>query len=78
MEATNYPGMAKHKSERKEFAKEVLTEVKNFEEGQAFVPNKFVNYPKEWILSHIAIEDKQLAYHVHDMAKKAFSGCIPD
>jgi len=70
MERVKYPGMAEHKAEHQEFVKKILTEVKNFEEGRAFVPNRFVVFLRDWILSHIALIDKKLAGYVLDLGKK--------
>jgi len=70
MERVKYPGTAEHKVEHQEFIKTVLLEVKNFEDGKSFVPNRFVLFLKEWILSHIALMDKKMATYVLDLAKK--------
>jgi hemerythrin len=70
MARVSYPGMAEHKAEHQEFVKKVLAEVKNFEEGKTFVPNRFVMFLKDWTLSHIALMDKKMAAYVLDMAKK--------
>jgi len=70
MERVGYPDMAEHKAKHQEFVIKVLAEVKNFEEGKAFVPNRFVLFLRDWILSHIALVDKKMAHYVLDMAKK--------
>ena len=70
MAKVNYPGMAEHKTEHQEFIKKVLAEVKNFEDGAHFVPNRFVVFLRDWTLSHIALMDKKLADYVLGMAKK--------
>jgi len=70
MERVKYPGMSEHKAKHQEFVKTVLMEVKNFEDGKTFVPNRFVLFLKEWTLSHIALMDKKMAVYVLDLAKK--------
>jgi len=70
MERVNYPGMAEHKAEHKEFVSKVLIEIRNFEEGVSFVPNRFVVFLRDWTLSHIAIMDKKMSIYVLDLAKK--------
>ena len=70
MERAGYPGLAEHRAEHKEFVKKVLVEVRNFEEGKTFVPNRFVAFLRDWILSHIALMDKKMALYVHDQARK--------
>jgi hemerythrin len=42
----------------------VLQDVRDFENGKKFVPNLFVRYLKDWILAHIAVEDKKYAEHI--------------
>jgi len=70
MERVGYPGLAEHRAKHQEFVKHVLIDVRNFEDGRTFVPNRFVLFLKDWILSHIAVMDKNMAFHVLDMAKK--------
>ncbi|MCL2190788.1 MAG: bacteriohemerythrin [Treponema sp.] len=70
MERVNYPEMAEHRAEHQEFIKKVLAEVRNFEDGVSFVPNRFVVFLKDWILSHIALMDRKMAAYVLDFAKK--------
>ncbi|MCL2192588.1 MAG: bacteriohemerythrin [Treponema sp.] len=70
MERVNYPGMAEHKAEHQKFVRKVLEEVRNFEDGVSFVPNRFVAFLKDWILSHIALMDKKMADYVLDLAKR--------
>jgi hemerythrin len=60
MEKLLYPGFPAHKKEHADFTHEVLTNVQTFESGKKFVPNQFVRFLKDWVLSHIAITDSKL------------------
>jgi hemerythrin len=69
-ERINYPNMAAHKAQHQEFVKEVIREVTSFQEGRKFVPNKFVRFLKDWILTHIAVSDKQYAVYLAELKKQ--------
>ena len=56
-----YPGYYDHKLEHESFIKEVLVQTRKFEINKHLVPNRFVYFLKEWILSHIAVSDKAMA-----------------
>jgi len=60
MERTNYPGIAAHKQAHKIFVQKVLESVKEFEEGKVYTPNAFVRFLRDWVLEHIAMEDKKM------------------
>ena len=70
LQRVKFPNYTEHKGEHDKFIKTVLEETKNYSEGRSFVPNKFVRYLKDWIVSHIAYTDKIYAAYVHDQMKK--------
>ena len=61
-----YPGYQSHKKEHGEFVKEVMIQEKKFISDR-FVPNRFVHFLKEWILSHIAVIDKAMVSYILGM-----------
>lgn len=58
-----YPHFTEHKAEHEKFVKELLKFVKAYESGQKFVPNNFVRYLRDWLLEHIAINDRKFAQY---------------
>jgi hemerythrin len=65
-----YPDLAEHKREHEGFVKKVFEEVKSFEQGKKFIPNVFVRYLKDWILTHIAVQDKKYAEYIINLKKR--------
>ena len=56
-----FPDYVTHKKEHESFILEILAQTKKFTIKNHLVPNRFVHYLKEWILSHIALCDKAMA-----------------
>jgi hemerythrin len=73
LEKIGYPVLAEHKKQHEAFVKELLSQVKNFEDGQKFVPNNFARYLRDWVLTHIAVEDKQYAAFYTERLKEGFT-----
>ncbi|MDR2102840.1 MAG: bacteriohemerythrin [Treponema sp.] len=70
LENIKYPDIVEHKREHEGFVKKLFEDVKSFEEGKKFVPNLFVRYLKDWILAHIAVEDKKYAEYIFSLKKQ--------
>ncbi|MDR1868070.1 MAG: bacteriohemerythrin [Treponema sp.] len=70
MERLRYPDLNKHKEEHKEFVRKVLEEVQLFEEGKYFVANNFVRFLGSWILTHIAVSDKQYSNFIDNLQEQ--------
>ena len=76
MENVRYPKYAEHKKQHENFVMQMLNDVKSFQEGKKFVPNNFVRYLKDWILSHIAIMDTLYAKYIHELKKQGTLGNV--
>jgi hemerythrin len=76
MENVRYPHYAEHKKQHEDFVVQVLNDVKSFQEGKKFVPNNFVRYLKDWILSHIALTDTLYAKYIMDLKKQGTLGNV--
>jgi hemerythrin len=76
MENVGYPRYAEHKKQHEDFVMQMINDVKSFQEGRKFVPNNFVRYLKDWVLSHIAIMDSLYARYIHDLKKQGRLGNI--
>ncbi|MDR2767856.1 MAG: bacteriohemerythrin [Treponema sp.] len=64
LKKAKYPDFTRHKKEHESFVMKILEDVRNFKDGKQFVPNVFVRYLKDWILAHIAVEDKKYADYI--------------
>jgi len=58
MEACKFPGLEHHRAEHIEFTKKVLNLTNNFESITIIDAFKFTRFLYDWILSHIALEDR--------------------
>jgi hemerythrin len=70
LENVTYPDIFEHKKAHEGFVKKIFEDVKSFQSGKKFIPNVFVRYLKDWILTHIAVEDKKYAEYILNLKKK--------
>jgi hemerythrin len=64
MERIIYPAYSIHKKEHTDFVREVLKIVEELSKGINYNPLTFVNYLKDWVLTHIAVSDTKLGRHL--------------
>ena len=70
LQRVKYPNFVDHKKEHDSLVKTVLESTKNYGDGKKFVPNTFVRFLKDWIVSHIGHCDKMYALYIVDQMKK--------
>jgi hemerythrin len=70
MENVKFPEFAEHKRQHEDFVKQILEDTQSFQEGKKFIPNVFVRFLKDWILSHIAVLDKRYASYILNLKKQ--------
>jgi hemerythrin len=74
MLATKFGGYRNHKMEHDAFVLYVVEQIKMFEAGKHFTLLAFTRYLKEWILTHIAVSDKQYFEHFKQIATRKADG----
>ena len=68
MKEINYPHFDEQVSLHNSFIQKVLEYVRRCEAGESGIPYEFVNYLRDWVFSHISIEDKKIGFF---LAKKS-------
>ncbi|MDR2072351.1 MAG: bacteriohemerythrin [Spirochaetaceae bacterium] len=70
LERIKYPDLTAHKKQHEDFAREIISQVQAFQQGKPFVPNVFVRYLRDWVLTHIAVSDKLYAAYLLELKKQ--------
>ena len=58
MNATNYSKKDEHKAMHRKFVSRLIDHIKGFETWEPFSVYKFINCLRDWLLEHIAYQDK--------------------
>jgi hemerythrin len=76
MAATKFGGYGEHKREHDAFVLTVVEQVRSFNEGKPFALLTFTKFLKNWILTHIAVSDKQYSEHFKKIATRKSDGTL--
>jgi hemerythrin len=71
---TKFPGYLKHKKAHNSFILTVVKSVRDYESGKRLVLDKFARFLKDWVLTHIAVMDKQYADYFKKIATRKDNG----
>jgi len=74
MASTKFPGYANHKKTHDDFTLMVVKSVKDFESGKRLVLEKFAYFLKDWVLTHVAVVDRQYAEYFRKIATRKADG----
>ena len=74
MVATKFPGYAEHKKSHDEFVLTVVKTVKDYENGKRLALVLLAHFLKDWILSHVAVNDIQYARYFRTLATRKADG----
>jgi hemerythrin len=70
LQRVHYPDYAEHKKAHDSLIKTVLEATQDYSDGKKFVPNNFVRFLKDWIVSHIGSNDRMYTAYIMDQLKK--------
>jgi hemerythrin len=70
MERIKFPAIIEHKKQHESFVRRVLENVGEFESGKQFVPNAFVRFLKDWVLTHIAMSDQRYHEYIIELKQR--------
>jgi len=65
----NYPDYHNHKLMHDALIKDILAAAEDYKNDKKLVPNNFVRTLRDWIISHIAVHDKEYALYVKDQKR---------
>jgi hemerythrin len=76
MLATKYSGFAEHKKAHDSFTLTVIEKVMDYNEGKIITLSSLTKFLKGWILSHIAIMDKEFFEYLKTIASIKTDGTL--
>jgi len=68
MIAAKFPGYEEHKKAHDDFVQKIIFSVKSYKAGKKLVLENFAIFLKDWLLSHVAIMDKQYSIYFKKIA----------
>jgi hemerythrin len=71
---THFPGYMEHKKAHDTFVLNVVKQAREFEANKKITLTEFIRFLKEWILTHIAIMDKQYFTYFRKIASRKSDG----
>jgi len=74
MLATKFQGYGEHKKEHDNFVRAVVENIKEYETGNRLTLSSFTRFLKDWVLSHIAVMDKQYFEYFRKIATRKEDG----
>jgi len=74
MRATKFPGYLEHKRAHDLFILNFIENIRDYEDGKRVNLASFTHFLKDWILSHIAIMDKQYFVFLKKIATRKANG----
>ena len=74
MLATKFSGYTEHKKEHENFILTIVENIRDYEAGKRFTLSTFTRFLRDWILSHIALVDKQYFEYIKKIAIRNAEG----
>ncbi|MCL2410564.1 MAG: bacteriohemerythrin [Treponema sp.] len=74
--ATKFPGYNEHKKEHESFILAILNIVNEHKAGKRIVFSNYCRFLKDWVLSHIAMIDKQYFEYLKSIAARKEDGTL--
>jgi hemerythrin len=74
MSAIKYPGFTEHKRYHDMFVLKVIENIQNYETEKHYTLYSFTKFLKDWVLSHIAVMDKEYFLYIKQIASRNAHG----
>lgn len=72
--ATKYANFEEHKKEHEKFIQAIIENIRSYESGKRVALSNFTRFLRDWILSHIALVDKQYFEYFRKIATRKDDG----